>query len=329
MEVLSILLKNPQHHSLPHSMPVHLLNGTYHISSFDGSSTVKEFQDSVATEIGCRITNGFALFSDDPIEKDLEHTLDPTAKLCDVISKWEVALREKGLGKFENTRVIRLTYKNRLWWKNSARLETDKERLLLCYQINKQIVSGRFPLSKELALELAALMVQLDAGDCSFGSHKNTSVNNTLNSHPAQSTHSTLHAQTTSVQSAHNVQSLSAHQSPSSTLNGSSIHGALSPNNLVQTSNTLSALNSVHHILTAHSNQALSAIDKFYPYRYRDQLSQEGLADLQAKLLEKWRALKGRTQMDCVRIYLTCTRKWPFFGATLFQVRRQNKIDCA
>lgn len=88
----------------------------------------------------------------------------------------------------------------------------------------------------------------------------------------------------------------------------------------VQPSTTLSALNSVQHILTAHSNQALSAIDKFYPYRYRDQLTQEGLADLQAKLLEKWRGLKGRTQMDCVRIYLTCSRKWPYFGATLFQV---------
>ncbi|XP_018336737.1 uncharacterized protein CG43867 isoform X2 [Agrilus planipennis] len=306
MEVLSILLKNPQHHSLPHSMPVHLLNGTYHISSFDGSSTVKEFQDSLATEIGCRISNGFALFSDDPIEKDLEHTLDPSAKLCDVITKWEVALREKGLGKFENTRVIRLTYKSRLWWKSSARLETDKERLLLCYQVNKQIVSGRFPLSKELALELAAVMAQLDIGDCSFSSNKSTSIANTLNS---------------STQGANN----NAHQSPNCTTK-SSLHGTLSPPKSIQSSQTLNALNSVHNILTAHSNQALSAIDKFYPYRYRDQLSQEGLADLQSKLLDKWRALKGRTQLDCVRIYLTCTRKWPFFGATLFQARlRQHE----
>ncbi|XP_068907075.1 uncharacterized protein CG43867 isoform X3 [Tenebrio molitor] len=294
MEVLSILLKNPQHHSLPHSMPVHLLNGTYHISSFDGSTTIKEFQDSLAHEICCRTTNGFAIFSDDPIEKDLEHTLDPGAKLCDLISKWEIALREKGLGKFENSRVIRLTYKNRLWWKNSARLETDKERLLLCYQVNKQIVSGRFPLSRELALELAALMAQLDMGDCTFGSHKNTSVNNTLS----------------------NQGTSNRHQSPKSTTNGT-----LSPPTAIQNSNTLSALNNVHGILTAHSNQALNAIDKFYPYRYRDQLTQEGLTELQAKLLEKWRSLKGRTQLDCVRIYLTCTRKWPFFGATLFQAR--------
>lgn len=32
MEVLSILLKNPYHHSLPHAIPVHMMNGTYHVS---------------------------------------------------------------------------------------------------------------------------------------------------------------------------------------------------------------------------------------------------------------------------------------------------------
>lgn len=293
MEVLSILLKNPQHHSLPHSMPVHLLNGTYHITSFDGSTTIKEFQDSLAHEIGCsRTNNGFAIFSDDPIEKDLEHTLDPNAKLCDLISKWEIALREKGLGKFENSKVIRITYKNRLWWKNCVRLETEKERLLLCYQVNKQIVSGRFPLTREFALVLASLMAQLDMGDCPLIANK-TSANTTLGN-----------------QAASNL-----HQSPKSAANGS-----LSPPSSLQNSNTLNALNNVHGILTAHSNQALNAVDKFYPYRYRDQLNQEGLAELQAKLLAKWRSLKGRTQSDCVRIYLNCTRKWPFFGATLFQV---------
>lgn len=140
----------------------------------------------------------FAIFSDDPIEKDLEHTLDPNAKLCDLISKWEIALREKGLGKFENSKVIRyglryfwtqqfynihcsrrLTYKNRLWWKNCAKLETEKERLLLCYQVNKQIVNGRFPVTRDAALEFASLMAQMDMGDCSLISNK-TSANNTL-----------------------------------------------------------------------------------------------------------------------------------------------------
>lgn len=62
-------------------------------------------------------------------------------------------------------------------------------------------------------------------------------------------------------------------------------------------------------------------IDKFYPYRYRDSLSSEGLRDLQELIGSKWFALKGRSAMDCVRIYLTCARKWPLFGASMFQAR--------
>lgn len=31
VEVLSILMKNPFHHSLPHSVPVHFLNGAYQV----------------------------------------------------------------------------------------------------------------------------------------------------------------------------------------------------------------------------------------------------------------------------------------------------------
>ncbi len=43
-------------------------------------------------------------------------------QLCDVISKWETALREKGLGKFQNTKVIRMTYRHRLYWRNSLKV---------------------------------------------------------------------------------------------------------------------------------------------------------------------------------------------------------------
>ncbi|XP_038119888.1 uncharacterized protein CG43867 isoform X4 [Culex quinquefasciatus] len=244
MEVLSILLKNPYHHSLPHAIPVHMMNSTYQVVSFDGSSTIEEFHSTLAQEIGCRDgTNGFTLFSDDPIEKDLEHYLDPQAKLCDVISKWETALREKGSGKFENSRVIQLTYKNRLYWKHAAKLETEKERLLLCYQINQQVVQGRFPLSRDLALELSSLMAQIDMGD--FAADKAKTV-------------------------------------------------------------------------------SLQALDKFYPYRYRDALTADGLKELQELLASKWSLLKGRSVVDCVRIYLTCARKWPFFGATLFQAKPRH-----
>ncbi|KAJ2951735.1 hypothetical protein O0L34_g13900 [Tuta absoluta] len=241
MEVLSILLKNPYHHCLPHAIPVHMLNNTYQVISFDGSTTVEEFLQTLSTELGCRDSaqSGFALFSDDPIEKDLEHHIKPDKKLCDVISKWETALREKGSGKFENSRVIRLTYRNRLYFKNSIRSETDKERLLLCYQINQQVVAGRFPVTRELAAELGALMAQLDMGD--------------------------------------HVPSNSQHNQP-----------------------------------LAH---------RFYPYRYRAANTNDQLRDIEEKLRSKWIALKGRSTADCVRIYLNCTRKWPFFGATLFQAR--------
>lgn len=40
-------------------------------------------------------------------------------------------------------------------------METDKERLLLCYQVNQQVVQGKFPLNRELAFELASLMAQV------------------------------------------------------------------------------------------------------------------------------------------------------------------------
>lgn len=266
MEVLSILLKNPYHHSLPHAIPVHMMNGSYQVVSFDGSTTIEEFLNTLSQEIGCRDagSNGFTLFSDDPIERDLEHYLDPEAKLCDVISKWETALREKGSGKFENSKVIQLTYKNRLYNKIATRVETDKERLLLCYQTNAQIVQGRFPLSRELALELASLMSQIDMGD----------------------------------------------YVPGAEIKGNSRHSATLQSNASTT-------------VSVGTSTALQALDKFYPYRYRDAMVGE-LKELHETLAGKWSSLKGKSTLDCVRIYLTCCRKWPFFGASLFQAKPRN-----
>ena len=163
MEVLSILLKNPHHHSLPHALPVHFANETYQVVGFDGSSTIAEFLHDLSLELGCRAVDqsGFTIFSDDPLDKDMYHALHLEDKVCDVISKWETALREKGSGKFENKRVIRFVYQNRLFWRKNVVGEVDRERLLFTYQISKQIVQGRFPLSKELAFELTALMAQV------------------------------------------------------------------------------------------------------------------------------------------------------------------------
>ena len=77
MEVLSILLKNPHHHSLPHAMPVHFANETYSVVGFDGSTTIAEFLADLNVELGCRPVDlsGFTIFSDDPLDKDLYHAL--------------------------------------------------------------------------------------------------------------------------------------------------------------------------------------------------------------------------------------------------------------
>ncbi|XP_028252186.1 pleckstrin homology domain-containing family H member 1 [Parambassis ranga] len=167
MEIVSILLRNPYHHSLPFSIPVHFMNNTYQVVGFDGSTTVEEFLHTLNQRTGMRRPqlNGFALFTDDPSGKDLEHCLQPSAKICDVISKWEQALKELHPGKNEGTRIVRLTYKNRLCFRSQVKGETERERLLLAYQVNDEVQQGHFPVNKELALEVAALMAQVEHGD--------------------------------------------------------------------------------------------------------------------------------------------------------------------
>ena len=49
----------------------------------------------------------------------------------------------------------------RLYFRSQVKGETERERLLLASQTNGEIVAGRFPVNKELALEMAALMAQV------------------------------------------------------------------------------------------------------------------------------------------------------------------------
>lgn len=49
----------------------------------------------------------------------------------------------------------------RLCFRAQAKGETERERLLLAYQVNDEVHQGHFPVSKELALEVAALMAQV------------------------------------------------------------------------------------------------------------------------------------------------------------------------
>ena len=270
MEVLSILLKNPHHHSLPHAVPVHMMNDTYHVVGYDGSTTVREFdeqlisfmaghgdgqQRSDAAAPATSGRSGFAIVSDDPLAKDVEHALHPEDKVCDVIARWEMALREKGQGRFENNRAIRFSYKSRLYWRRNVTSESERERLLLAYQTSAQIREGQFPLNRDLALELAALMAQVHFGDL-----------------PSLADAGETEAPT-----------------------------------LAATAET--------------ARMTAEAVARFFPVRYVTGLSREDRKGCEDSLVERWDSLRGKGALDCVRIYLTCTRKWQFFGAALFDVQ--------
>lgn len=49
----------------------------------------------------------------------------------------------------------------RLYFALQVRGESERERLLLAYQTNEAIVVGHFPVNKELAMEMAALLAQV------------------------------------------------------------------------------------------------------------------------------------------------------------------------
>ncbi|NXQ93669.1 PKHH1 protein, partial [Sagittarius serpentarius] len=254
MEIVSILLRNPYHHSLPFSIPVHFVNGTYQVVGFDGSSTVDEFIQRLNQETGMRKPShmGFSLFTDDPSGRNLEHCLQGNMKICDVISKWEQALKELHPGKYEGgTRIVKLTYKNRLYFRSQAKGETDRERLLLAFQVSYEIANGRFPVNKELALEMVALMAQVEYGDLDRP--------------------------------------------------GSSSPGATSQPKM-------------QHLLH-------QVLDKFYPKRYKQNITPEQLRQLADRLVAKWMVLQGCSPPECVRIYLTVARKWPLFGTKIFAAK--------
>ncbi|KAJ3610038.1 hypothetical protein NHX12_022132, partial [Muraenolepis orangiensis] len=235
MEILSILLRNPYHHSLPFSIPVHFLNGAYQVVSFDSSTTVEEFHCRLNQDSGVRKTaqSGFSLYTDDPTGRDLEHCLQGSIKVCDIISKWEQASKEQHTGK--------------LYFSPQVRGESERERLLLAYQANESILMGHFPVNKELSLEMAALLAQVEFGDFE---------------RPFSAAGS---AQTKSVQTLKQV------------------------------------------------------LERFYPKHYRRTASEDQLRLLLQRLSARWASLRGRSSPECVRIYLTVARKWPFFGAKLFE----------
>lgn len=63
-----------------------------------------------------------------------------------------------GLTSFPRRRRLSLA---RLCFRSQVKGETERERLLLAYQVNDEVQQGHFPVNKELALEVAALMAQV------------------------------------------------------------------------------------------------------------------------------------------------------------------------
>lgn len=78
--------------------------------------------------------------SDWPGEEDMDgFYLFPGHQLCDFISLWCDSLVELGGScSSSSTRMIRLTYRNRLSFESRRGKESDKEALLLAFQVKQK-----------------------------------------------------------------------------------------------------------------------------------------------------------------------------------------------
>lgn len=84
-------------------------------------------------------TTGFGLMSDWPGEEDMDvFFLFPNSRLMDVVSMWSDSLTELG-NSSSHSRSIHLTYRNRLSLRARRGEETDKEVVLLAYQVGGRV----------------------------------------------------------------------------------------------------------------------------------------------------------------------------------------------
>ncbi len=110
---------------------------------------------------------GFALMSDWPGTDDpASFYLFPDNKLCDVIAMWTDALEELSSLRGRQHRGIMFTYRRRIYRLDRRGKESDCEAILLAYQLSKEVLSGRHPITNmDAGVRLAALMAQVEYGN--------------------------------------------------------------------------------------------------------------------------------------------------------------------
>lgn len=163
MEVVAVLTGAHLERPTPMSVVVYLMDGTCLELGFDASSTAAELVRKVNKMADMRPVSltGFALYRED---RSLRHD----EKLADKIASWEAHTPDIDV-------TLALTFKRRLYLPEKNRIGgmndmvNEKERRLLYCQAKEDIVGGRFPISDDLAIQLAALQAQIDVGDCMSG----------------------------------------------------------------------------------------------------------------------------------------------------------------
>eukprot|EP00042_Codosiga_hollandica_P056217 m.806957 g.806957 ORF g.806957 m.806957 type:complete len:338 (-) comp59297_c0_seq48:37-1050(-) len=109
-------------------------------------------------------------FINDPATKDdeeLQYTcLREADKICDIIADWESKYRLRSSGYLKKNSLPKFVFKKRIWSGFAlGNPETEAEKLLFCYHVNDALFDDRFFAPVEDAIQLAALLAQIEWGD--------------------------------------------------------------------------------------------------------------------------------------------------------------------
>ncbi|KAL5268498.1 hypothetical protein ACHWQZ_G002392 [Mnemiopsis leidyi] len=155
----------PYLHSKPMSIPIHLAGGDYQVTGFDTVSSIAEVIRDVEAQLGLRSCrwSGYTLFMDDPINPGVKVPINHSAKMCDVIAKWEGNVKPNNN---QIPQVIGLTYQKFLHLTAQHDCISPVEYKLSALQLHSQAMDGIHGMEVELATCLGAVMAQAVEGNC-------------------------------------------------------------------------------------------------------------------------------------------------------------------